>query len=85
MGTKGAPATEHHAGGSETAVLRGSLAGNWRSVRSEQMFMTGVHYVAVRVESHRYAHRYTTHTHTDKPIARTQIARTQTQTHTQRR
>ena len=37
-------------GGSESAVLRNRFAGQWRTILGEQCYLTGVHYLAVRVE-----------------------------------
>jgi hypothetical protein len=51
VGAKGAAARQGE-GGSETAVLRGKYAGQWRTILGEQCYMTGVHYLAVRVEGH---------------------------------
>lgn len=51
VGAKGTAAQQGE-GGSETAVLRGKFAGQWRTILGEQCYMTGVHYLAVRVEGH---------------------------------
>lgn len=49
VGAKGAPARAGE-GGSESAVLRNKYGGQWRTILGEQCYMTGVHYLAVRVE-----------------------------------
>jgi len=51
VGAQGSPARPSE-GGSETAVMRSKYAGKWRTIMGEQCYMTGVHYLAMRVEGH---------------------------------
>ena len=56
VGAQGSPARPSE-GGSETVVICSKYSGKWRTIMGEQCYMTGVHYLAMRVEGHS-SHRH---------------------------